>query len=273
MRTKQIAVRTARPTKRENMNTLQGKHAVVTGAGRGIGAAIAKTLVAAGCKVTLMGRTQSHLDDRCTELSPNAQAVSVDVTDPRAVTVAFAKAREGFGSIDILVNNAGAAEAKPYLKSSNDEWHNCIAVNLNGVHYCTQAALPDMLEKGFGRIINIASTAAQKGYAYVAAYTAAKHGVLGLTRALALEFATKGITINAVCPGYTETDIVKDAIKNIVEKTGRTEQEARAELTKTNPQRRLIQPQEVASTVLWLCGDQSGSITGQGISVAGGEVM
>ena len=201
------------------MSSLQNKHAVITGAGRGIGAAIAKALVEAGCKVTLMGRTQSHLDKRAAELGDNAQSIPVDVTDSNAVTEAFAKARTTFGPVDILVNNAGAAVAKPYLKSSEDDWHNCLAVNLNGVHYCTLAALPDMLEKGAGRIVNIASTAARKGYAYVAAYTAAKHGVLGLTRALALEFATKGITINAVCPGYTETDIVKDAIKNIVEKT------------------------------------------------------
>ncbi|MCV6603681.1 MAG: SDR family oxidoreductase [Porticoccaceae bacterium] len=255
------------------MNSLQGKHAIVTGAGRGIGAAIARALCEAGCKVTLMGRTQSHLKRRVAELGDNAQAIAVDVTDAKAVSAAFEQARASFGSVDILVNNAGAATAKPYLKSSLDDWHSCLAVNLNGVHYCTQAALPDMLEKGTGRIINIASTAAQKGYAYVAAYSAAKHGVLGLTRALALEFATKGITVNAICPGYTETDIVKSAIANIVEKTGRGEQQAREELTKSNPQGRLIQPQEVADTVLWLCGPQAGSITGQGISVAGGEVM
>ena len=254
-------------------NTLHNKHAVVTGAGRGIGAAIATTLAAAGCKVTLMGRTQSHLDNRVAELGSNTHPVAVDVTNAEAVTAAFERARARFGPVDILVNNAGAANAKPYLKSSNDHWHNCLAVNLNGVHYCTQAALPDMLASGAGRVINIASTAAQKGYAYVAAYTAAKHGVLGLTRALALEFATKGITINAVCPGYTETDIIKEAIRNIVEKTGRSEEEARAELTKANPQKRLIQPQEVADSVVWLCSEQARSVTGQAIAIAGGEVM
>ncbi|MDM3870480.1 SDR family oxidoreductase [Porticoccus sp. W117] len=259
------------------MTSLQNKHAIVTGAGRGIGAAIASTLHRQGYKVTLMGRTESHLNERVAELNGklgnNSQAVAVDVTNSDAVITAFEKAKAAFGPVDILVNNAGAAEARPYLKTSHDDWHNCLAVNLNGVHYCTRAALPDMVEQGAGRIINIASTAAQKGYAYVAAYTAAKHGVLGLTRALALEFATKGITVNAICPGYTETDIVKDAIKNIMGKTGRSETEARAELTKTNPQGRLIQPQEVADTVLWLCGEQAASITGQGISVAGGEVM
>jgi NAD(P)-dependent dehydrogenase (short-subunit alcohol dehydrogenase family) len=183
------------------------------------------------------------------------------------------QARSAFGGIDILVNNAGAAPSSPFHKLSSDEWRQVMAVNLDGVFNCTSAALPDMLRQQWGRVINIASTAAQRGYAYVSAYSAAKHGVLGLTRSLALETATKGITVNAVCPGYTDTDIIRDSIAVIMEKTGRTEQQALAQFTASNPQGRLIAPEEVAAMALWLCNEQARSITGQALSVSGGEVM
>ena len=201
------------------------------------------------------------------------QAVCCDVTDGDSVNAAFSAAAATFGPVNILVNCAGAAPTAPFHKLSAQDWRQVMALNLDGVFNCTQAALGGMLEQRWGRIVNIASTAAQKGYAYVSAYCAAKHGVLGLTRALALETAKKGITVNAVCPGYTDTDMIREGIRNIVEKTGRSEEQALEQFTATNPQGRLIQPAEVAHTVLWLCGDSSQSITGQALSVSGGEVM
>ena len=199
--------------------------------------------------------------------------VVLDVTDANSVQQAFAQANQQFGSIDILINNAGQASSAPFLKTTETQWQQILSVNLTGTFLCTQQALPAMLANGWGRIVNIASTAGLKAYSYVSAYCAAKHGVIGLTRALALEVAQKGVTVNAVCPGYTETDILKDAIVNIMQKTGRDEMEARAELASANPQKRLIQTEEVADAVLWLCSPASSAQNGQAIAVAGGEVM
>lgn len=251
---------------------LTGKHAIVTGGGRGIGAAIADSLIAAGAKVTIMGRNLETLQEKAQGL-PNCLPVACDITDEAAVKSAFDQARAAFGPVDILVNNAGAAKSIPFKKTDRAHFQQMIDVNLMGPYLCIQAVLQEMIDKGAGRIINVASTAALKGYGYVTAYSAAKHGVLGLTRSLALEVATKGVTVNAVCPGFTETDIARDAIKNIVAKTGRTKEQAIAKLTIHNPQKRLIQPEEVAASVLWLCQDNAASITGQAIAVAGGEVM
>lgn len=244
-------------------------HAVVTGGGSGIGAAIAAALAEDGLRVTLMGRTLKRLESL---QLPGAQCVVCDVADPASVQSAFDAAAE-LGGIDILVNNAGEVESQPFLRTSPDLWQRLLDVNLTGTFLCTKQVLPGMLERGFGRIVNVASTAALTGYAYVAAYCAAKHGVLGMTRALALEVATKGVTVNAVCPGYTDTDIVAQAVERIVAKTGRNAEQARAELASANPQGRLVTPQEVASTVAWLCRRESSAITGQAIAVAGGEVM
>jgi 3-hydroxybutyrate dehydrogenase len=248
-------------------------HALITGAGSGIGAAIATTLASQGCAVSLLGRRESALAqtrDRLGEHDRSA-ALTCDVTDSESVAAAFASAREQLGEIDILVNCAGAAPTLPFHKLDAADWRAVMAVNLDGVFNCCANVVPAMRERGRGRIVNIASTASLKGYAYVSAYCAAKHGVLGLTRALALELAPKGVTVNAVCPGYTDTDIVRAAIANIVRKTGRSEQEALAEFTRVNPQGRLIEPEEVADTVAWLCSESARSITGQAISISGGE--
>lgn len=253
--------------------SLTGRHALVTGAARGIGAEIARTLAAEGAALTLLGRDRDALQRVVDSLAGSGHGVvAADVADVQAVQAAFAQARAARGPIAILVNNAGAAESAPFLKTSVELWQRMLSVNLTGSFLCAQAALPDMLEAGWGRIVNIASTAGQKGYAYVCAYTAAKHGVIGLTRSLALEVARKGITVNAVCPGYTDTDILRDSVANVVQKTGRSADEALAEFAVVNPQRRIVQPAEVADAVRWLCGEGAASVNGQSISVSGGEV-
>ena len=249
------------------------RHAVVTGAARGIGAEIARRLAADGAVLTLLGRQRDALQELADALPGAGHGVVVaDVADAQSVADAFELARAARGPVAILVNNAGQAESAPFLKTSVELWQRMLAVNLSGSFHCAQAALPDMLAARWGRIVNIASTAGQKGYAYVSAYTAAKHGVIGLTRSLALEVAAKGVTVNAVCPGYTETDILRDSIANVVAKTGRSADEARAGFAAGNPQQRIVQPVEVADAVAWLCGDGASAITGQSISVSGGEV-
>ena len=252
---------------------LSGRHALVTGAARGIGAEIARRLAASGATLTLLGRQRDALQRLAETLPGKGHGVAVaDVADAHAVAAAFERTRAVRGPVAILVNNAGQAESAPFLKTSSELWQRMLAVNLSGSFHCAQAALPDMRAARWGRVVNIASTAGQKGYAYVVAYTAAKHGVVGLTRALALEVAAKGITVNAVCPGYTETDILRESIANVVAKTGRSEQEARGSFAAGNPQQRIVQPTEVADAVRWLCGDGAAAITGQSISVSGGEV-
>ncbi|MDR5781917.1 SDR family NAD(P)-dependent oxidoreductase [Caballeronia sp. LZ065] len=256
------------------MSSLNGKHAVVTGGGSGIGAACAEALAQAGARITLMGRDLARLEAQRDAMRAYADiaCVPVDVTDEAAVAAAFARAVERHGPVDVLVNNAGHAQAAPFAQTDAALWQRMLDVNLTGVFLCTRAALPSMLERGFGRIVNVASTAGQTGYAYVAAYCAAKHGVIGLTRALAAEVATKGVTVNAVCPGYTETDLLRSSLDQIMTKTSRSEHDAREALMRTNPQRRFIQPEEVASAVLWLCAPASASMNGQSLSVSGGEV-
>jgi NAD(P)-dependent dehydrogenase (short-subunit alcohol dehydrogenase family) len=252
---------------------LAGRHALVTGAGRGIGAAIAARLAGEGAKVTLVSRTRSQLEATAVELGQMAQCVCADVADSQSVLSAFEQATRSFGAVDILINNAGQAQSGPLHRAPEALWHTMLAVNLTGTYHCIRAALPAMFERKFGRVVNVASTAGLRGYPYVAAYCASKHGVIGLTRALALEVAERHVTVNAVCPGYTDTGIVADAVANIQKLTGRSSEQARAALTKTNPQGRLVQPEEVANAVAWLCLPGSESINGQSIAIAGGEVM
>lgn len=258
---------------RENA-PLGGRHALVTGAGSGIGAAVAVELAQLGATLTLAGRRTQPLEATRERLMGYGHGViAVDVTDFDAVGKAFAQAADERGPIAILVNNAGAAKSAPVMKTGPELWQEMLAVNLSGTYHCTHAVLPGMKAAGWGRIVNIASTAGLVGYAYVAAYCAAKHGVVGFTRALALEVAKDGITVNAVCPGYTDTPLIDDAVDHIAAKTGRSGSSAKAELARTNPQGRLVLPDEVAHTVGWLCLPTSAAIHGQSIAVAGGEVM
>lgn len=254
----------------------KGRHALVTGAGSGIGAAIVRALGSEGARITLAGRRREPLEQLALEIGSENSFVAdgFDVTDRAAIDAGLAEARKTFGPVDILINNAGEAPSAPFEKTTADLWSQIINVDLNGVFNVTQAVLPDLKAHGEGaRIINLASTAGLKGYAYVSAYCAAKHGVIGLTRALALELAKKGITANAVCPGFTDTPIISRSIAEIVAKTGRSEEEALSEFTRSNPQGRLVKPEEVADAVIWLASPGASSITGQSIVVAGGEIM
>ena len=253
---------------------LPGLHAVITGASRGIGAVIAAALAAEGLRVSLLGRDTEALGRVVKELGEDgpALAITTDVTHSGSVQAAFAQARQRFGPVQLLINNAGQAASAKFTETDETLWNQLFAVNLHGTYFCCRQAVPDMLQTGFGRIVNVASIAGLRGAAYISAYASSKHAVIGLTRALALEYATRNITVNAVCPGYVDTDIAKNAVANIAGKTGRTEAEALAALVATNPQRRLIEPREVADTVMWLCRPGSESVTGQSIVLAGGEV-
>lgn len=254
-------------------SSLDGRHALVTGAGSGIGAAIARALSLRGAKVSLAGRRRDRLEAVRKTLSGETYSIVFDVTDATTVAAGVKASAAAFGPIDILVNNAGQAPSAPFLKTSLESWNNAIAVDLTGVFLVTQSVLPGMLERGYGRIISIASTAGLIGYPYVAAYVAAKHGVVGLTRALALEIARKGVTVNAVCPGFTDTPLLDEAVANIVRTTKLDEAAARTRLAASNPQGRFVTPEEVADAVVWLASPGAGAINGQAIPVAGGEVM
>ncbi len=252
------------------MTSLTGKHALVTGGGSGIGAAVALTLAQADASVTICGRRTDVLESTAAG-HKNIYSVAADVTDETSVTKLYEQAQTARGPFDIVVANAGGVQSAPAEKISTELWTRTLNVNLTGAFLSVKPALAGMRRRGWGRLIFIASTAGLKAYAYVAPYVAAKHGVVGLARALALETAKAGITVNAVCPGYTETPLLEQAVHRIVAATKRSEADARRMLEANNPQGRFIKPQEVADVVLWLCSEDSGAITGQAISVSGGE--
>lgn len=253
------------------MENLQGLHALVTGGGRGIGAATAAALTAAGARVTVLGRNREALERQVADGRATAW-VQADVTDQAALGEALAQAAEALGPVDVLVNNAGGASTAPFLKTGADDFRAMLELNLIAPANATRFVLPGMIERGFGRVVNVASTAALKGYPYVSAYASAKHALLGLTRSLAQEVAASGVTVNAVCPGFTDTDLVAEGVSRIVEKTGRTAEAARMDLARNNPQKRLIDPGEVASAVVFLAGRGAGSINGATLPISGGEI-
>ena len=254
------------------MTDRTARHVLVTGAGSGIGAAIARRFARAGDRVTLAGRTREKLEAIAADC-PHAAVVMMDVRDSRSVSRAVDESTARFGPVTVLVNNAGIAPTAPFEKTTRALLRETMAVNLEGVLLLTQAVLPGMREAGFGRIVNIASTAGLKAYRYCAAYAASKHALIGLTRVLALETAEQGITVNAVCPGFTRTPLVEQAVRRIVDRTGKAADEVLKAYTADNPQGRLIEPEEVADLVFYLASAAAKGITGQALVLAGGEVM
>ncbi len=250
--------------------------ALVTGGGRGIGEAVARTLAAAGASVIVTARTQSQLDQLVEELRAaghDAWAVPCDVSDPSSVADMASAAYGHLDHIDILVNNAGIATSAPLRKQTLDDWNRLMAVNATGTFLCTQAFLPKMMEQNWGRVVNITSVAGVSGAKYISAYSASKHAVVGFTRSVAAEAAHRDVTVNAICPGYVDTDMTRQSVERITASTGMSADEALAAILDTSPQRRLIAPEEVASLALWLCTPNAKSVNGQAIVMDGGGYL
>jgi len=247
---------------------LENKLALITGGGRGIGRAIALLFAEHGARIAVAARTREQVESVAHEIGGDAIALTCDVSNAASVSQMFADLKP-----DILVNNAGVAESAPFIQTSDELWRRHLAINLTGTFYCTRAALPAMLERGWGRIINIASIAAKAGAPYIAAYAASKHGVLGLTRSVALEVATSGVTVNAICPGYVDTEMVERGVARITSRTGRSAEEALDMLKRMSPQNRLVTAEEVAALALLLASEDGRGINGQGINIDGGTVL
>ena len=245
----------------------------MTGGGRGIGRAIALDLAAAGASVAIAARTRAEVEAVAREAGARTVALTADVADPASVRALFRDARAAFGDLDILVNGAGVAPTAPLVKTTDAQWRQAIEVNLSGAFYCLREALPSMTARGWGRVVNIASIAGKTGTPYIAAYAASKHGLLGLTKVAALEVAARGVTVNAVCPGYVDTPMTDESVRRIVEKTGVSAADVRRRLEESSPQKRLYTAAEVSALVLFLCGEAAAGINGQALSVDGGTVV
>jgi NAD(P)-dependent dehydrogenase (short-subunit alcohol dehydrogenase family) len=257
---------------------LNNKVALVTGGGRGIGRAIALTFASKGARVAVAARTFEQVREVADEIQQQcrtkALAIVCDVSDPANVERMFSEVRKSLEhDVDILVNNAGIAESATLVNTTDELWQRHLAINLSGTFYCTRAALPAMLKNGWGRIINVASIAGKTGAPYIAAYAASKHGVMGLTRSVAVEVGASGVTVNAICPGYVDTEMVSRGIERITTRTGRSADEALDSLRKMSPQNRLVTPEEVAALALLLASDEGRGINGQGINIDGGTVL
>jgi NAD(P)-dependent dehydrogenase (short-subunit alcohol dehydrogenase family) len=250
---------------------MSARHAFITGGGSGIGLAAARALAATGARLTLVGRSIDKVKAAAEEFD-DAHALACDVTDETSVKTAFGEARDRYGSVDILINNAGQAPSAPFKKTDLAFWNNVLAVNLTGAFLCTHAALPDMQDAKWGRIVNVGSVCSLKGYAYVTAYCASKHGLLGLTRALAHETAKHGVTVNCVCPGYVDTPIITESVERITSKTALSQAEAHESLIQFNPQGRIITPDEVGAAIAYLCSDGAAATNGAALPITGGEI-
>ena len=256
---------------------LKGQHAVITGGSRGIGAAISNYLAHLGADISLTGRTEKTLAKQANYIRNNykvkVHTALGNMADEADVNRCLTSATKELGTVHILINNAGVGKSAPFHRMDTDLWNEIIGLNLTGTYLCTKQVFSEMREMGYGRIVNISSTVGLRGYPYIAAYCASKHGVIGLTRTLALECVKKGITVNAICPGYTDTDLVSEAVDEIVKMTGKHREEIQSEIDDISPMGRMVTPDEVAETVAWICLPSSASITGQSIVVSGGAVM
>jgi NAD(P)-dependent dehydrogenase (short-subunit alcohol dehydrogenase family) len=255
---------------------LEQRCALVTGAGRGIGRQVARDLAAAGARVALAARTLAEAEAVAGEIRAGggaALAVRADVSQVEDVRALFQRARAELGPVSILVSAAGIAPSAPLVKTGDDTWHRTLDTNLSGPFYCLREALPAMMEAGWGRVINLASIAARTGAPYIAAYAASKHGLLGLTRCAALEAAARGVTVNAVCPGYVDTPMTEASIARMVEKVGLSPEQARRHLEEVSPQKRMYTVQEVSALVLFLCTEAARGINGQALTIDGGSVL